>query len=99
MLAGNSRRLTYAGLELGQRLQRRPNDHPAWRQILVKEKTQDFDPMFDQCWPSVYDAGPTPTKHWAEALRLSGGSYTPPALGYQRGHRVNYHDNHPCPAP
>ena len=24
--------------------------------------------MFDQCWPTVYDVGPTLVKHWVDVL-------------------------------
>ena len=26
--------------------------------------------MFDQCWPTVYDVGPTLVKHWVDASCL-----------------------------
>ena len=29
-------------------------------------------PMFDQCWPTVYDAGPTLVKHWVDVSCLPG---------------------------
>ena len=27
-------------------------------------ETQDIEPMMGQCWPAVYDGGPTLTHHW-----------------------------------
>ena len=28
--------------------------------------------MFDQCWPTVYDVGPTLVKHWVDVSCLLG---------------------------
>ena len=30
-------------------------------------------PMFDHCWPTVYDVGPTVVKHWIDVSCLLGG--------------------------
>ena len=37
------------------------------------QKTRDIEPMLGQCWPSVYDAGPTLTRHWLDVSCLLGG--------------------------
>ena len=29
-------------------------------------------PMFDQCWPTVYDVSPTLVKHWVDVSCLLG---------------------------
>ena len=38
----------------------------------LSQQTRDFDPMLFQCWPTVYDAGPTLNKHWANVSCLLG---------------------------
>ena len=30
----------------------------------TSQQTRYIYPMFDQCWPTVYDVGPTLVKHW-----------------------------------
>ena len=38
----------------------------------LTQQTQAIDPVFDQCWASVVDGGPTLIKHWANILCLLG---------------------------
>ena len=39
------------------------------------QQTRDNDPMFDQCWPTVYDVGPTFVKHWVDVSCFLGYNY------------------------
>ena len=39
-------------------------------------KMENADPMFDQCWASVVDGGPTLVKHWVDVSCLLGYSQT-----------------------
>ena len=36
------------------------------------EQTQDIDPILNQSWATVYDAGPTLFQHWVNASCLLG---------------------------
>ena len=36
------------------------------------QQTRHIDPMLDQCWPTVYDVGPTLFQHWIDAPYLLG---------------------------
>ena len=36
------------------------------------EQTRDIDPMLDECWPIVYDAGPIFSQHWVNVSCLLG---------------------------
>ena len=36
------------------------------------QKARQFYPMFDQCWPTVYDVDPTLVKHWVKLSCLLG---------------------------
>ena len=43
------------------------------RRLMVaagSQQTRHIYPMFDQCWPTVYDVGPTLVKHWIEVSCL-----------------------------
>ena len=36
------------------------------------QQTRNIYPMFDQCWPTVYDVGPTLVKYWLDVSCLLG---------------------------
>ena len=36
------------------------------------QKTRHIYPMSDQCWPTVYDVGPTLARHWVDVWLLLG---------------------------
>ena len=38
----------------------------------ASQQTRDIDQMFDQCWPTVYDVGPTLVKHWLDVSCFLG---------------------------
>ena len=38
----------------------------------TSQQTRHIYPMFVQCWPTVYDAGPTLLKHWVDVSCLLG---------------------------
>ena len=40
------------------------------------QQTRHSYPMFDQCWPTVYDVGPTLVKHLVNVLYLPGKQFT-----------------------
>ena len=50
--------------------------------LQTSQKTQDVDPMLVECWPTIYDAGPTLNQYSHNVLYLSGYLYRP--LGYER---------------
>ena len=33
---------------------------------VFSQQTGDIDPVLDQCWATVYDAGPTLVQHWVD---------------------------------
>ena len=44
--------------------------HPDW--YPAGQRTRDVYPMMVQCWPTVYDAGPTLNQHWFNVTCLLG---------------------------
>ena len=40
--------------------------------FVQSQQTQDSEPMLFQCWPTVYDVGPTLKQHWFSVLGLQG---------------------------
>ena len=45
----------------------------------LSQKTRDIDPMLDQCWATVYDAGPILVQHWVDGPCLPGKGMDVPA--------------------
>ena len=43
---------------------------------ITTQRTRVTDPMLDQCWATVWDAGPTSIQHWAIVSYLLGGGLT-----------------------
>ena len=46
----------------------------------------DIDPMSVQCWPNVYDVGPTSLRHWMDISCLSTGMWPVPDEGRFQAH-------------
>ena len=45
----------------------------------LSQQTRDIDPKLDQCWATVYDAGPTLVQHWGDVSCLPGKGMDVPA--------------------
>ena len=45
----------------------------------LSQQTRDIDLMLDQCWATVYDAGPTLVQHWVDVSCLPGMGMDVPA--------------------
>ena len=66
------------------------------------QQTQYIEPMLGQCWPAVYDVGPTLTPHWINGACLLGTvlqneglkdkDWVPPHQGWYRGSRLHTQD-------
>ena len=39
---------------------------------ITTQQTRDVKPMLFQCWPTVFDVGPTIKQHWFNVSRLLG---------------------------
>ena len=40
--------------------------------VVLSQQTRYINPMLAQCWPTVYDAGPTLDQHWVDVSCLLG---------------------------
>ena len=43
----------------------------------LSQQSRDVEPMLGQCWPAVYDVGPTLTQHWSNVSCLLGTTQMP----------------------
>ena len=48
---------------------------PRWAvkcSLIISQQTRDIHPLLYQCWPTVFDAGPTLKQHWVNVPCLLG---------------------------
>ena len=53
--------------------------------ITVAQQKRHIYPMFDLCWPTVYDVGPTLVKHWVDVSWMLGRHVTHISDRYRYG--------------